>query len=76
MLYERFKSEQKTLSRMVLTLFSNKKSYRRYGLGSVEFKSGKNHAAIKCFRAASNLNPSNSIIMCCIGNVINICHDY
>jgi len=38
-------------------------------LGSVEFKSGKNEAAIKCFKAASNLNPSNSIIMCCIGNV-------
>jgi len=43
----------------------------RYGLGSVEFKSGKNQAAIKCFKAASNLNPSNSIIMCCIGNVFS-----
>jgi len=41
----------------------------RYGLGSVEFKAGKNQAAIKCFKAASNLNPTNSIILCCIGNV-------
>lgn len=46
--------------------------YFRYGLGSVEFKSGKVQVAIKCFKAASNLNPSNSIIMCCIGNVVPI----
>jgi len=41
----------------------------------VEFKAGKIQAAIKCFKAASNLNPSNSIILCCIGSVRYSFHD-
>jgi len=58
-------------------LRANRRLYHAwYGLGTVEFKSGKNEAAIKCFKAASNLNPSNSIIKCCIGNCLERAGDY
>ncbi len=51
------------------TTTSTKADLGRYGMGLVYMKQGKLRHAEHHFRRASEINPTNPVLLCCIGQV-------
>ena len=47
-----------------------------YGLGKVYEKMGKNEVAEKHFRTAAKINPTNAVLVCCVGMVLEKQKDF